>query len=74
MSNIQEFYELRKDIQKIMGKLTNIIIDLEYYNNITKIIPPIDNHNSLEENSEDDEIAPNIKYAINTIYSDLKLK
>ena len=80
MSNIQKFYELRKDLQKILGKLTNIIIDLEYYNNITQINPPniILNNSSdssdSSDSSEDDEIASNIKYAINTINSDLKLK
>lgn len=74
MSNIQKFYELRKDLQKLLGKLTNIIIDLEYNNDIIKINSPIDNDNSLDENSEDDEIASNVKYAINTINSDLKLK
>ena len=72
MSNIEQFYELKKDVQKILSKLNNIITDLEYYNNITQIKPPINNDDSLEENSEDDEIASNIKYAINTIYSDLK--
>ena len=72
MSNIEQFYELKKDVQKILSKLNNIISDLEYYNNITQIKPPINNDDSLEENSEDDEIASNIKYAINTIYSDLK--
>jgi len=74
MSDIKEFYELRKDLQKLLGKLTNIIIDLEYNNDIIKINSPIDNDNSLDENSEDDEIASNVKYAINTINSDLKLK
>ena len=72
MSNIEQFYELKKDVQKILSKLNNIINDLEYYNNITQIKPPINNDDSLEENSEDDEIASNIKYAINTINSDLK--
>lgn len=72
MSNIEQFYELKKDVQKILSKLNNIITDLEYYNNITQIKPPINNDDSLEENSEDDEIASNIKYAINTINSDLK--
>lgn len=72
MSNIEQFYELKKDVQKILSKLNNIISDLEYYNNITQIKPPINNDDSLEENSEDDKIASNIKYAINTINSDLK--
>ena len=72
MSNIEQFYELKKDVQKILSKLNNIITDLEYYNNITQIKSPINNDDSLEENSEDDEIASNIKYAINTINSDLK--
>jgi len=72
MSDIKQFYELKKDVQIILNKLNNIIIDLEYYNNITQIKPPIINDDSLEENSEDDEIASNIKYAINTINSDLK--
>ena len=73
MSNIEQFYELKKDVQKILSKLNNIITDLEYYNNITQIKSPINNDDSLEENSEDDEIASNIKYAINTINSDLKI-
>ena len=72
MSDIKQFYELKKDVQIILNKWNNIIIDLEYYNNITQIKSPIINDDSLEENSEDDEIASNIKYAINTINSDLK--
>jgi hypothetical protein len=82
MSDIKQFYELRKDLQKLLGKLTNIIIDLEYNNDIIKINPPnvilnnssdsSDSSDSTNENSEDDEIACNVKYAINTINSDLK--
>ena len=78
MSDIKQFYELKKDVQIILNKLNNIINDLEYYNNITQINPPniILNNSSdssdSSDSSEDDEIASNIKYAINTINSDLK--
>jgi hypothetical protein len=86
MSDISQFYKLKNDVEKILSTINNLIHQLEINNNICQIrTPPASPYSSSSESSdssdssestisssEDDEIPSNIKYAINTIYSDLK--